>query len=52
LLRRLQASDLEKGAFHLEYKRQVTVAEMVEKMGGHGANHLEQIERLKAVAKR
>jgi hypothetical protein len=51
LLRRLKASDLEKGAFHPEYKRKVTVAEMVEKMGGHGTNHLEQIEKLKAVAK-
>ncbi len=52
LLRRLKASDLEKGAFHPEYKRKVTVAEMVEKMGGHGTDHLEQIERLKKTAEK
>ena len=50
LLRRLKPGDLEKGAFHPEYKKDVTVAEMVERMGGHGANHLEQIERLKKEA--
>lgn len=47
LLRRLKPGDLDKSAFHPEYKKDVTVAEMVERMGGHGANHLEQIERLK-----
>jgi hypothetical protein len=50
LLRRLKPGDLAKGAFHPEYKKEVTVAEMVERMGGHGANHLEQIERLKKEA--
>ncbi len=47
LLRRLQPADLEKSAYHPELKTNVTVAEYVEKMGGHGANHLRQIERLK-----
>lgn len=47
LLRRLRPEDLEKGAFHPEYNKNVTVAEMVERMGGHGTSHLEQIERLK-----
>jgi hypothetical protein len=50
LLRRLKPGDLDKGAFHPEYKKTVTVAEMVERMSGHGANHLEQIERLKKEA--
>jgi uncharacterized damage-inducible protein DinB len=47
LLRRLKSGDLEKSAFHPELKHDVTVAEYVEKMGSHGANHLAQIERLK-----
>lgn len=47
LLRSLKLGDLGKSAYHPELKRQVSVAEMVEKMAGHGANHLEQIERLK-----
>jgi len=47
LLKRLKLGDLEKSAYHPELKRNVTVAEYVEKMGGHGANHLEQIEKLK-----
>jgi uncharacterized damage-inducible protein DinB len=51
LLRRLKPGDLEKSAFHPELKRQFTVAEMVERMGVHGANHLEQIEKLKKEAK-
>src|SRR5256886_17509728 len=50
LLRRLKPGDLEKGAFHPERKRDVTLAEMVEMMAGHGPNHLEQIERLKKEA--
>jgi hypothetical protein len=50
LLRRLKPGDLEKSAFHPEYKKDVTLAEMVERMGGHGANHLQQIERLKKEA--
>jgi uncharacterized damage-inducible protein DinB len=47
LLRRLQAADLAKAAFHPELQREVTVAEMIEKMSDHGAGHLQQIERLK-----
>lgn len=50
LLRRLKLEDLEKGAFHPELKQKVTLAEYIEKMGGHGANHLQQIERLKREA--
>ena len=50
LLRRLKAGDLEKSAFHPEYQKDVTVGRLVEQMAGHGANHLEQIERLKKEA--
>jgi hypothetical protein len=52
LLRSLKASDLTKSAFHSEMQRDMTVAELVERMGGHGAAHLQQIERLKAAASR
>jgi uncharacterized damage-inducible protein DinB len=50
LLRRIKPSDLEKSAYHPELKKNVTVAEYLEKMGTHGANHLQQIERLKQQA--
>jgi len=50
LLRRIKPDDLNKGAFHPEHKRQVTVAEIVQMMSSHGANHLEQIEKLKKQA--
>ena len=50
LLRRLKPADLEKSAYHPEYQRDVTVAEYVEKIATHGANHLAQIERLKKKA--
>jgi hypothetical protein len=50
LLRRLKPADFGKSAFHPELHREVTVAEMVEKMSGHGAGHLQQIERLKKEA--
>jgi len=50
LLRRLKAADLKKSAYHPELKADVTVAGMVERMSGHGANHLAQIERLKKAA--
>jgi hypothetical protein len=50
LLRRLKSGDLGKSAYHPELKHDVTVAEYVEKMGTHGANHLQQIERLKKQA--
>jgi hypothetical protein len=49
LLRSLKASDLAKSAFHPEMQREMTVAELIERMGGHGAAHLQQIERLKAM---
>jgi uncharacterized damage-inducible protein DinB len=52
LLRRLKPGDLEKSAFHPELKAAVTVAQMVERMAGHGPNHLAQIERLKKEAGR
>ncbi len=51
LLRRLNAADLDKGAYHPEFNRKVTVAELLENMSAHGANHLEQIEKLKKAAK-
>jgi len=51
LLQRLKPADLEKSAFHPETKKDFTVAELVERMGTHGASHLAQIERLKKEAK-
>jgi len=50
LLQRLKAADLGKSAYHPETKKDFTVAELIERMGTHGANHLEQIERLKKEA--
>ena len=50
LLRRMKPADLEKSAFHPEIHKNVTVADLVEKMSTHGTNHLEQIERLKKEA--
>ena len=50
LLRRLKVSDLSKSAFHPELQREMTVADLVERMGGHGAAHLQQIEKLKVAA--
>jgi hypothetical protein len=50
LLRRMKPGDLEKSAFHPELKREFTVAEMIERISVHGANHLAQIERLKKEA--
>jgi DinB superfamily len=50
LLQRLKPGDLEKSAFHPETKKDFTVAELVERMGTHGAGHLAQIERLKKEA--
>jgi uncharacterized damage-inducible protein DinB len=52
LLRRLKPGDLEKSAYHPELQRPVTVAEYVEKIATHGANHLAQIDRLKKEAAR
>src|SRR5579884_3180957 len=50
LLRRVKPEDLEKGAFHPELNRQVTLGEMVDMLARHGPNHLEQIERIKKQA--
>ena len=51
LLRSLKVSDLSKSAFHPELQLEMTVADLVERMGGgHGAAHLRQIENLKAAA--
>ena len=50
LLGTLKESDLSKSAFHPETHRQVTVAELVERIAGHGIGHLQQIERLKVAA--
>jgi hypothetical protein len=50
LLRHLKTSDLSKAAFHPETQQDVTVADLVERMAGHGAAHLRQIEQLKAAA--
>lgn len=47
LLRRISVAELDKGAFHPELNRKLTVAEMVERISAHGPNHLAQIERLK-----
>jgi hypothetical protein len=47
LLCSLKAADLSKSAYHPEMQREMTVAEIVERIGVHGANHLAQIERLK-----
>ena len=50
LLRNLKASDLSKSAFHPEMQQEMNVADLVERMGGHGATHVQQIEKLKAAA--
>jgi DinB family protein len=47
LLRRIQLADLDKTAFHPELQKNVNVAEYVQRLSAHGANHLQQIERLK-----
>ena len=51
LLRRLKPENLDKGAFHPELQRPVTLAEYVQMIGKHGPNHLAQIETLKRQAK-
>lgn len=50
LLRRLKPGDLDKSAMHPELNKQVPLWDYVQKMGVHGANHLQQIERLKREA--
>ncbi|HEX3351858.1 MAG TPA: DinB family protein [Terriglobales bacterium] len=51
LLQRLKPGDLEKSAFHPETQKNFSVADLVERLGTHGAGHLQQIERLKREAK-
>jgi uncharacterized damage-inducible protein DinB len=50
LLRRLKPDDLKKSAYHPELKKDVTVADLVERMSEHGVSHLAQIEKLKKEA--
>jgi len=50
MLRRAKAADFSKSAYHPELQREVTVAEIVERIGEHGASHLQQIEKLKQQA--
>jgi hypothetical protein len=50
MLRRATVADFSKSAYHPELQREVTVAEIVEMMGGHGSGHLQQIEKLKKMA--
>ena len=50
MLRRAKPNDFSKSAYHPELQREVTVAEIVERMGGHGTGHLQQIEKLKRQA--
>lgn len=50
LLQRLKPEDLGKSAYHPETKQDFTVAQLLERMATHGANHLAQIERLKKEA--
>ena len=52
LLRTLGLSDLSKSAFHPEIQGNVTVADLVERIGRHGGAHLQQIKKLKAEAKK
>lgn len=47
LLRRVTPDQLVKGGFHPELNRQVTLAEWIERLAIHGANHLGQIEKIK-----
>jgi hypothetical protein len=52
LLRTLKDADFSKSAFHPEMQHEVTVAELVQRMAGHGAAHLRQIEILKAASQK
>ena len=51
LLKRARPEDLEKSAFHPEKNAQVKVSDIVQMMSHHGPNHLEQIEKLKKLAR-
>jgi hypothetical protein len=50
LLRSLKPDDLTKSAWHPERNTKVALADMVERLASHDANHIEQIERLKKAA--
>ena len=50
LLRRLEATDLAKGAFHPEKGRKATLEELIGMMVVNDPNHARQIERLKQQA--
>lgn len=50
LLRRLRVDDLQRGAFHPEHKRVVTIEELIGMMVTHDPNHRGQIERLRQQA--
>jgi hypothetical protein len=50
LLRRVTAGDFQKSAYHPEFQREMTIAEIAERIGVHGENHLRQIEKLKNAA--
>ena len=47
LLRSLKEPDFSKSAFHPELQRDMSVAELVERISAHGSSHLQQIEKLK-----
>jgi hypothetical protein len=51
LLRILNDSDFSKSAFHPEMQLEVSVADLVERMGSHGASHLQPIESLKTASR-
>ena len=50
LLRRVRPEDYGKSAYHPEMMREMDVAEIAQRIGVHGANHLQQIEGLKKAA--
>jgi hypothetical protein len=50
LLRRLKPDDLNKSAWHPERNTNVDLADMVQILATHDANHIEQIEQLKKAA--
>src|SRR5260221_903390 len=50
LLRRLKVSDLSKSAFHPELQREMTVADLLERIGTHGTGALHQIGKLKTAS--
>jgi hypothetical protein len=52
VLRRLKQADLSRSAYHPETKADVNLADMVQRLSKHDANHLEQIESLKKGAGR